>query len=155
MGARRPFFVMRTGIFDKERTLTEAVSETVESRLPGVEVLAVELSGPDRFTVFLDHSEGVDLELCQQVSSLLRDYTREYSVDVSSPGLERPLRKPDHFHRVVGKHVKLRTPERKGLRGEVVAAGEGAVTIRADEGDVDVPYGEIVRANLIEEEVTR
>jgi ribosome maturation factor RimP len=155
MGARRPFFVMTQGIQDKEQALTEAVAETVESRLSGVEVLAVELSGNDRFTVYLDRNGGVDLALCEQVSSLLREYGREYTVEVSSPGAERPLRKPDHFRGVVGRRVKLRTPGRKGLRGEVVAAGERAVTIRAVEGDVEVPYGEIVRANLIEEEGTR
>jgi ribosome maturation factor RimP len=127
----------------------------VASRLPGVEVLAVELSGPEHFTVFVDRDEGVDLDLCQQVTQLLRDYLRDYQVDVSSPGIERPLRKPEHFRRVIGRRVKLRTPERRRFRGEVVAAGERSVTVRAGGGDVEIPYDEIVRGNLIEEEVPR
>jgi ribosome maturation factor RimP len=155
MGASRPFFMMRTTTHEKERELTEAVSETVASRLAGVEVLAVEFSGPEHFTVFVDHDGGVDLDLCQRVTHVLRDYLRTYQVDVSSPGIERPLRKPEHFRRVIGRRVRLRTPERRRFRGEVVAAGERSVTVRAGGEDVEIPYEEIVRGNLIEEEVPR
>ena len=84
-------------------------------------MLAVELVGPERFTVFVDHAQGVDHALCARVTDVLRDYLEQYTVDVSSPGLERPLRKPAHFANAVGRKVALRTPERKRLRGEVVA----------------------------------
>lgn len=114
-------------------------------------MLAVELSGPEHFTVFVDRDGGVDLDLCARVTDLLRDYLRDYQVDVSSPGIERPLRKPDHFRRVVGRRVTLRTPERKRLRGEVVEAGEATVTVRIGNEDVQIPYESIVRGNLIEE----
>jgi ribosome maturation factor RimP len=137
-------------VYDKERTLQDEISGKVEEALPGVEVLAVELNGPERFTVYVDRDGGVDLALCQQVTRVLSDYLREYGVDVSSPGPERPLRKPEHFERAVGRQVKLKT-ERRKLRGEVTRAGEGAVTVAADGGEVDIPYGEIVRGNLIEE----
>jgi ribosome maturation factor RimP len=147
--------MMRTTTHEKERELTEAVSETVASRLAGVEVLAVEFSGPEHFTVFVDRDGGVDLDLCQRVTHVLRDYLRTYQVDVSSPGIERPLRKPEHFRRVIGRRVRLRTPERRRFRGEVVAAGERSVTVRAGGEDVEIPYEEIVRGNLIEEEVPR
>src|SRR3982750_2541118 len=96
-------------VYEKERELQRDVSRTVESGVPGVEVLAVELSGPERFTVFVDHPEGVDHALCARVTDVLRDYLREYSVDVSSPGVERPLRRPEHFRRAVGHKVALRT----------------------------------------------
>jgi ribosome maturation factor RimP len=85
------------------------------------------------------------------VTRVLWDYVRTYSVDVSSPGLERPLRKPEHFQRVLGRRVKLKTAERAKLRGEVVRAGESAVTVAAVSGDVDIPYEQIVRGNLIYE----
>ena len=145
---------MATGTYDRERELTEAITPAVESTLPGVEVLAVELSGPERFTVYVDRPEGVDLALCQQVTRVLSDYLREYGVDVSSPGPERPLRKPQHFQRALGRHVKLKTQGRK-LRGEVTRAGDETVTVAADGGEVDIPYGEIVRGNLIEEKEGR
>ena len=76
---------------------------------------------------------------------------RDFGVDVSSPGIERPLRKPEHFQQVVGKQVKLKTAARSKLRGEVRRADEEAVTVAADSGEVDVPYEQIVRANLIDE----
>ena len=135
----------------KEKQLEREISGLVESGLPGVEVLAVELSGPDRFTVYVDHPQGVDHGLCERVTSRLRDYLREYSVAVSSPGFERPLRKPSHFRNAVGRRVALRTPGRKRLRGKVVDAGQRTVTVRAGEDDIEVPYEEIVRGNLIDE----
>jgi ribosome maturation factor RimP len=140
-----------TQIHAKEKQLEREISGLVESGLPGVEVLAVELSGPDRFTVFVDHPQGVDHGLCERVTNRLRDYLREYSIAVSSPGFERPLRKPAHFRSAVGRRVAIRTPQRKRLRGEVVDAGQRAVTVRAGENDIEVPYEEIVRGNLIDE----
>ena len=81
------------GTHDKEKQLTREIAPKVESAIPGTEVLAVELTSPERFTVFVDHVQGVDHALCERVTNVLRDYLREYSVDVSSPGLERPVRK--------------------------------------------------------------
>jgi ribosome maturation factor RimP len=158
MGARRPFFLereMATNVYDKERTLTRDILQRVEQTLPGVEVLAVELNGPERFCVYIDHAEGVDHALCERVTDVLRDYLRDYSVDVSSPGVERPLRTRDHFSRVIGHRVALRTSTaiggRSRFRGELERAGERAVTMAIDGADVNIPYDAIVRANVIEE----
>lgn len=138
-------------VHEKERELQREVSRTVESGLPGVEVLAVELSGPEQFTVFVDHSQGVDHALCERVTDLLRGYLKQFSVDVSSPGLERPLRRPEHFRNVVGCKVALRTEARRRLRGQVVDAGDCAVTVQTGNENVEVPYEQIVRGNLISE----
>jgi ribosome maturation factor RimP len=138
-------------VHDRERTLEREISGKVEEALPGVEVLAVELTGPERFTVFVDREgQAVDIALCEQVTRVLSEYLRQYGVDVSSPGPERPLRKPEHFQRALGRQVKLKTQGRK-LRGEVTRADESSLTVAADSGEVDIPYGEIVRGNLIEE----
>ena len=137
---------------DKERVLEREIGGKVEQALPGVEVLAVEFTGPERFTVYVDREgKAVDLALCEQVTRLLTDYLREYGIDVSSPGPERPLRKPEHFQRALGRRVKLKTAERTKLRGEVKRANDNAVTVAADSGDVDIPYEQIVRGNLIYE----
>jgi ribosome maturation factor RimP len=135
----------------KERELTREIRRKVESAVPGTEVLAVELTGPDRFTVFVDHAQGVDHALCARVTDVLRDYLREYGVEVSSPGFERPLRTPQHFRSVVGRRVALRTETKKRLRGEVVDAGERAVTVKTQAESIDIPYEAIVRGNLIYE----
>ncbi len=139
---------------EKERTLQRRIAGEVESALHGVEVLAVELNAPDRFTVFVDHPQGVDHALCARVTDVLREYLLEYSIDVSSPGIERPLRKPAHFANVVGRRVAVRTvgeiDGRKRFRGELVAADERALTLQVDSKRVDIPYEAIVRGNLIE-----
>jgi ribosome maturation factor RimP len=135
--------------FEKERTLLRKVAAEVETALPGVEVLAVELSSPHRFTVFIDHPQGVDHALCGRVTDVLREYLREYGVDVSSPGLERPLRKPEHFRSAVGHEVAVRAHGSKRLRGEVVDVGERTVTIQTGGDAVEIPYDQIVRGNLI------
>ncbi len=142
---------------DKERTLFREVSQQVESGIPGVEVLALELTGPERFCVYVDHPQGVDHALCARVTHVLRPYLENYGIDVSSPGLERPLRKPSHFRRVVGRRVTVRTSTeidgRKRFRGEVVDAGERTLRVAAgtDGPAVEIPYDEIVRGNLIDE----
>jgi ribosome maturation factor RimP len=140
---------------DRERSLQREISQRVESGLPGVEVLAVELSGPERFCVYVDHPAGVDHALCARVTDRLRDYLDRYTVEVSSPGLERPLRRPAHFANVIGRKVALRTADdidgRKRFRGEVAAAGEGAFTVQTDARSFEIPYEAIVRANLIDD----
>ena len=135
--------------FEKERQLQEEIAPQVERDLPGVDVLAVELLSPSRFCVYVDHPEGVDHSLCARVTDVLRDYLREYTVEVSSPGIERPLRRQEHFAAAQGRRVRVRTAGRK-LRGEVLSAGEQSVTVAASDGaETEIPYAEIVRANLI------
>jgi ribosome maturation factor RimP len=135
---------------EKERTLQREVARLVEGALPGVDVLALELTGKERFCVFVDHSQGVDHALCERVTNVLRRYLDEYTVEVSSPGPERPLRTRDHFARAVGRAVRVKT-ETGRARGQVVQAGERAVKIAANGEPVDIPYDAIVRANLIDE----
>ena len=142
-------------VYEKERTLESDITRRVESELPGVEVLAVELTAPQRFTVYVDRPEGVDHALCAEVTRLLQDYLRDYSVDVSSPGIERPLRKPEHFRRVVGHAVRLKTAARAKVRGEVTRASEDSVTVASNGHEVDIPYDQIVRGNLIDERDTK
>src|SRR3954471_14279679 len=117
---------------ERERQLTREIAPKVEGALPGTEVLAVELTGPDRFTIFVDHVGGVDHALCERVTNVLRDYLREYSIDVSSPGIERPLRSQAHFRTAVGRRVALRMEGPSRVRGEIVAAGERSVTVNTD-----------------------
>ena len=140
-------------VYTRERELQREIAHTVEAGLPQVEVLAVELMGPERFCVYVDHPQGVDHALCGRVTELLRGYLDRYTVDVSSPGVERPLRTPAHFRRAVGRRVAIRTASeiggRKRFRGELVAASDGAVTIHTTPDPVEIPYEAIVRGNLI------
>ena len=142
---------------DKERNLFREIAPQVEKAIPGVEVLALELAGPERFTVYIDHPQRVDHALCERVTDVLRPYLREYTVDVSSPGIERPLRTPAHFERAVGRRVSLRTSNdiegRKRFKGDIVEATARAVRVSADGAEYETPYDSIVRGNLMEERV--
>jgi ribosome maturation factor RimP len=143
-------------VHDKERQLTREVTQTVEQGLPDVEVLAVELSGPERFTVYIDHSAGVDHALCERVTNLLRGYLDRYTVDVSSPGIERPLRTPAHFRGAIGKKVSIRTDGdivgRKRFRGTVASVDNNQLALAGVDGErVSIPFERIVRGNLVDE----
>ena len=137
---------------------TDAHTHTIERRLasaePEVELLVVDKVGPDRLRLFIDHPEGVSLELCERVTNHLRDLLVDYGLEVSSPGPERPLTKPDHYRRFIGRKVRLRLREpREGLRrftGELVGASDEGVTVAAEGGVVSIPYAEINRSNLLE-----
>src|SRR5215475_12725117 len=119
--------------FERERTLQDEIAPAVESRVPGVDVLAVELLSPSRFCVYVDHPDGVDHALCERVTDVLRGYLQDYTVEVSSPGPERPLRTREHFAAVVGRRASLRTGHevegRRRFRGQVLAAGDDALTL--------------------------
>ncbi len=147
-------------VHTKERELQREVGERVAGTLPDVEILAVELRGPEQLCVYLDRPNGVDHALCQQVTTVLRDYLDRYALEVSSPGSSRPLRARAHFESAVGRRVSVRTARdvagRKRFKGEVAATGESAVTLAlAGGGRVDVPYDDIVRGNLIDEGLRR
>jgi len=140
-----------TDLYEKERTLYREVASRIERSLPGVEVLALELSGPERMTIFVDHPQGVDHELCERVTEVLRDYLKQYAIDVSSPGPERPIRRPEHFRRAIGGTVKLKTTGSQRVRGTLLAADDDAVTVSVNGTSQEIPVGDIVRGNLIDE----
>jgi ribosome maturation factor RimP len=144
-----------TQVFERERALQREIEATIASREPDVEVLAVELGGPDRFCVYIDHSDGVNHALCERVTGHLRRFLDDYTVDVSSPGFERPLRRREHFDRAAGRRVTVRTATeiggRKRFKGEVAEARDDVLALRLADGQIEIPYDEIVRSNLIDE----
>ena len=137
-------------------TLSELTPE-IEARLaaaaPEVEVLLVEVAGGDTLRLFIDHPNGVTLAMCEQVSGLLAEYRDRYALEVSSPGQDRPLTKPQHYSRFLGRRARVRLRDaRQGHRsvtGELVGASEQEVTIAAPEGVVTIPYEQIDRSNLV------
>ena len=146
-----------TTTYVRERTLQDEIAPAVESRVPGVDVLAVELLSPTRFCVYIDHPDGVDHALCARVTRVLDDYRSEYTIDVSSPGPERPLRKPEHFAAVIGQRIAVRSDggKKSRYRGVLTEADDEAITLKAgDAGELRIPYAAIVRANLIDEGLT-
>ena len=138
--------------------MTQVTQEYIESRLaavePDVEVLLVEQISGGKVRLVIDTPDGVDLALCERVTNHLRDLLVDYSLEVSSPGPERPLTKPHHFRRFVGRKARVRTREdhdgRKTFTGELVGASDSEVTVAADDGVVSIPYADINKSNLLE-----
>ncbi|HUB36158.1 MAG TPA: ribosome maturation factor RimP [Solirubrobacteraceae bacterium] len=132
---------------DVERRL-----EAGDGELAEVEVLLAEVVGGRRLRVFIDHPDGVTLALCERVSLALNELRERYSLEVSSPGVERPLTKPEHFRRFVGRRARVRTrAPHNSFTGELVAASDLEVTLAAEGGVVAIPYADIRRSNLLEE----
>ena len=134
-----------------------AIQADIEARLaeaePEVEVLLAEVVGGRLVRVFIDHPKGVTLELCERVTKLLPEVREQYALEVSSPGPERPLSKPDHFRRYVGRRARVRTRGRhdghSSFTGELLGATDDAVTVAADTGVESIAYADIQRSNLV------
>lgn len=138
-------------------TTMHTIQHDIEARLaeaePGVEVLLAEVVSGRIVRLFIDHPDGVSLELCERVTHHLPEVRERYALEVSSPGPERPLAKPDHFRRFVGRRarVRLRNPQagHRSFVGELVGATDEEVTLAASEGMVSVAYADIARSNLV------
>ncbi len=135
-----------------------SIQSDIEERLavvePDVEVLLAEVVGGSTLRLFIDHPSGVTLELCERVTSHLAPLRATYALEVSSPGPERPLTRPEHFRSFLSRRARIRTrvpvhQERSSVTGELVGASESDVTVAAPDGVVSIPYAEIRRSNLV------
>ena len=134
-----------------------AIQADIEARLseaePEVEVLLAELVGGSLVRLFIDHPGGVTLDLCERVTGHLATVREQYALEVSSPGTERPLSKPEHFRRFVGRRARVRTrgdhDGRRSFTGELLGATDDEVTVAAEEGVVSIAYADIHRSNLL------
>jgi ribosome maturation factor RimP len=137
--------------------IVSALQTDIEARLaasePDVEVLLAEVLGGSTLRLFIDHPGGVTLALCERVTERLSDLREQYSLEVSSPGQDRPLTKPQHYSRFLGRHARVRLREardgHKSVTGELVGASEREVTIASGGGVVTIPYEQIARSNLV------
>jgi ribosome maturation factor RimP len=129
----------------------------IENRLgqldPDIELIALEQPAGETLRLYIDHPGGVDLALCERVTNHLRDLLETWSLEVSSPGADRPLTKPEHFRRFMGRRVRVRTREeiegQRSFTGTLTAADEGGVRLQADQGEVEIPHTRIRRSNLV------
>ena len=137
--------------------MSSTIQADIEQQLaavePEIEVLLAEVVGGETVRLFIDHPEGVTLDMCEKVTGHLAKVRETYALEVSSPGPRRPLTKPDHFRRFVGRRARVRTRgEHDGHRsftGELLGATDDAVTVAADTGVVSIAYADIHRSNLL------
>ena len=136
---------------------TEQLQRTIEERLeafdPSVELIALERPAAETLRLYIDHPDRVDLGLCERVTDELRDLLESYSLEVSSPGADRPLTKPEHFRRFLGRQVKVRTNDAiagsHNFIGTLTEADEESVSLDSNGGAVRIPLAGIRRSNLV------
>ena len=144
-------------LLEVQTIMSSVIQAEIEGRLataePDVEVLLAEVVGGKLVRLFIDHPQGVSLDLCERVTKLLPEVRERYALEVSSPGPQRPLSKPDHFRRFVGRRARVRTrgalDGHTSFTGELVGATDDTVTVAADTGVVSIAYADIHRSNLL------
>ena len=133
----------------------DQIAATIAELDPRVELIAVETPARESLRLYIDHPDGVGLDLCERVTLQVRDLLADYALEVSSPGLDRPLTKPEHFRRFIGHEVRIRTAEpiggRKNFTGRLVAADAEAISIESEGGDAEIPFDLVSRSNLVPE----
>jgi ribosome maturation factor RimP len=142
----------------EERALNPSESEIaakIAELDPRIELVAVEQPARESLRLFIDHPDGVGLDLCERVTMQVRDLLADYALEVSSPGLDRPLVRPEHFARFVGHAARIRTGEpiggRRNFTGRLTAADEATVSIESEGETIEIPFDLISRSNLVPE----
>lgn len=174
-GPSCPLFVfLESGVF--EAPMAENIKQTVEAKAQavlepivageGLELLEVEFLREHEgwvLRLFIDKPGGrVGLDECSQVSRAVDTVLdvedmipHEYSLEVSSPGVNRPLKKPQHYERVKGQRVKVKTfgpigePPRKNFTGMLTEVAADAIQVDVEgAGSFRIPFKDIAKANL-------
>lgn len=145
-------------LFAVERSIIISdVEKTLAANLPDVEVVDVEVAGTRGspvIQVFIDHPDGVSHELCTKVTGLLGDYLLDHTVEVSSPGLERRLRKPDHFRNAIGQKINVKTfgpvEGQRNFTGFLLSADGQALTLDMEENRrMTIPLHAVAKARTV------
>ena len=156
---RRPAFFIASDRDAEEENGLEIPHQDIENKIaeldPAIELIAVERFGPEGLRIYVDHPGGVDLGVCERVTNQLRDLTADWALEVSSPGLDRPLTKPAHYERFIGSKVRVRTAEQLGGRrnftGLLVGAGADSISVEDEAGVHEIPLSAVHRSNLVPE----
>ncbi|MCW2922799.1 MAG: ribosome maturation factor RimP [Thermoleophilia bacterium] len=149
---------MATRHYERERELQDRIGAVLRSVLPEIRVVEVELNDPrEKVTVYIDRAEGIRLEDCEAVTHAIRDTCPDHALEVSSPGIERPLREPADFREAVGERVRLRQAGRHRASVVQVVEVEDSGVMVAPVGATDadrrlVPFVEVVRCKLVVED---
>jgi ribosome maturation factor RimP len=105
------------------------------------------------FRVYVTKESGINLDDCANISNDLSPFLDvhppvggAYRLEVSSPGLERKLSKPEHFANAIGERVKLKVPGQDRLKGILKSANDDSIVIETKHGDEEYPYSQIAKA---------
>jgi ribosome maturation factor RimP len=162
MGIGPFFFISYTIMKNVATTLSERLKSLVNAM--GYEFVGCELQGQSRHAVlriYIDTDKGVTLTDCskisQQVSAMLDvedPIQGQYSLEVSSPGLNRPLFELAHYQKQIGKRIKVRAcaniHKRRNFAGVLVRVEGNDIHLLVDGEEIVLPFADIEKANVIE-----
>jgi ribosome maturation factor RimP len=145
---------------ETRQILIDLIEPLIESR--GMELVQVEyVTGKyGKLMLYIDKEGGIEIEHCEEISRAVSEVldqqdpiSHAFNLEVSSPGLERPLTKIQHFYRFQGENVKIITSEpiagSSKFNGILQNVGDDTIIIRADNGsEITIPYALLARANL-------
>ena len=145
----------------KEKQLLELLEANAAAG--DVEIVTVEVIGSSRapvIRVYIDAEGGISFkeltesqEWIGQLMDEVDPFPGAYTLEVSSPGIDRPLRTPAHFTRFAGDDAKIRTKSpidgQSNFKGRIVSADDESVLLEVDGNLVSIPFGSIRRANLV------
>ena len=148
--------------------MTKLEQDLLTMLTPAVEMLGFQLHGLEfvqagrhsTLRVYIDHEDGISVDNCadasRQISAILDvedPITNEYDLEVSSPGVDRPLFKQDHYEKAQGEEVRVRTklPQdgRRNFKGDLVAVSSDMITLKSDGEEHLIMLSNIERANII------
>jgi ribosome maturation factor RimP len=142
---------------DRLETIRDVV-EPVATAL-GLQIYDLVLAGPE-VRLILDRPGGVDIDSLERASRTvaplleeLDDLTGPYTIEVSSPGVERPLRTPEHYAGAIDSEISVKAPGPEGamerLRGVLIGADADTITIRLEGGEREIPIETIDQARTV------
>jgi ribosome maturation factor RimP len=135
--------------------MAEDVERVLGAALPAIDVVDVKVVPGGILRVLIDHPGGIDHERCVEAGRALVAFRERFALEVSSPGIPRPLTKPAHYARFIGREADLRFHTvfegRRKLRGEILESTAQHVVVRGEDGVLEIPFAAISRAHLVEE----
>jgi len=129
----------------------------------GYELWELEFTGRNGvLRIYIDSPDGIDVDDCETVSRAVSDHLDEadpipgeYTLEVSSPGLDRVLRRPEHFQRFIGEQVSVEMKQlvngRRRFVGKLLQASETDIQLEMDDGQVELVIANIHKARLMPE----
>jgi ribosome maturation factor RimP len=140
---------------EKREELEAEIEAALTERFPDVDLVDFEVRGqPPILTLFIDRRDGVDLDLCASVSQSLEELRERFALEVSSPGLDRRLRKPEHFAARLGSeiaaHMTRPIEGRRNFRGILAAADDQSITLTLEGGgSAKLPLDALGKAHVV------
>lgn len=145
----------------KEQSLLDALEPTAKQN--DIEIVTVEVIGSKKapvIRIYIDAAGGVSFqelsgaqEWIGEMLDRIDPFPGAYTLEVSSPGIDRPLRTPEHFRRFAGEEVSVRTARplegRSSFKGTLVSATDDEVVVETEDGPRTIPLSEMKRAHVI------